>query len=427
MTANTGIYPALPLPAELHIEILQHFTPEELLNCGLVSKTMFQYSKDNSLWKRHYIDWFSILPARDITDLKNALREEILTIRANIAKGRYTSQLFCDTNSYVSATSQRYISHFIVDNGVLFSRKYNDDFIEWNMQTNAPLYRIEPTRYYNQVQGVNFAGGKFFFGFSHTNDIKILSWDREAQRPLDLGYLEGHDQPVFRSTLVDQTLFSISYDKTVKMWDIESKQLLGTFPIPEVEDFDHIISRDSLFEDTSPCSAPLYTDRKLVIAIPNHGIAVLNIDTEKWNFIRPEKNQFLPALAVFKNTLVFEACDGTIEIWDLQTIELKGSLKGHHQGVSCLTFGNGYLFSAGEDHFSHHSIKAWNIETKELLHEFSEYEHPICALAYEKGKLFSADNGGIIRAYDFRNTSVDESQTKPSNLFSVFEEYCTLF
>lgn len=59
--------------------------------------------------------------------------------------------------------------------------------------------------------------------------------------------------------------------------------------------------------------------------------------------------------------LIFTACDKTITIWDLITLEVQGILKSHKDEVRTIHNHNDYLFSGGKGLANSGSLLIWDL------------------------------------------------------------------
>lgn len=434
LAATFAKYNTLPLPPELQTHVLQYLSPWELVICSLASKAMYPFCNDDLLWKRFYIERHSAFQSEQIENYKDALRQKTQTY-ANIgSKGDFEEKSFPNTLStcdpvYCAMPQYNipYIHELVVHRGKLFARNWREVLTVWDVTTGKLLKEI-PLEFANLhgVHGITFASGKFFFG--HNKQIRIWSWNEEDQTVTELSSLQGHEATVFRTALFGKTLFSLSCDQTVKMWDIESNKLLESFnfdvKIPQQIDENPILISHSrrtleidLNKNTSPCTALTFANEKLFIAIKNHGIKILDIKAKQWQQI--EDNNEITALAVFNNQLVSGCSNGAIQIGDIQACEQLCSLRPPHVAkVQVICTAGKYLFSAAYDG----KIKVWDMVAKKCLFEFvKQHRSPICALTYDKGNLFSADNNGVVRAL---NLNIDPSNPPPA---SKSTRFCTLF
>ncbi|KAJ4824669.1 hypothetical protein Tsubulata_047516 [Turnera subulata] len=109
--------------------------------------------------------------------------------------------------------------------------------------------------------------------------------------------------------------------------------------------------------------------------------------------------------------------DGTVKVWDMETLGCRQSLKAHDNAVmSLLCLGDGYLVSASLDN----TLKVWALTAKdgsfELIHTHEE-QHGIlklCGMLDSHGKpvLLCSCNDDCVRLYDL------ESFTYRATIFS---------
>jgi WD40 repeat protein len=73
-----------------------------------------------------------------------------------------------------------------------------------------------------------------------------------------------------------------------------------------------------------------------------------------------------------------------IRAWNIETAETRVFM-GHKGWVLCLVINNGRLFSASDDR----TIRVWDIQTARCLEEFLGHDDGIGCLAFADGMLYS--------------------------------------
>lgn len=63
------------------------------------------------------------------------------------------------------------------------------------------------------------------------------------------------------------------------------------------------------------------------------------------------------ALAVHGNHLFSGGDDKSIKVWDIESCKMVDDLVAHENGVTCLTFANGDLYTGSYDHY----IFTWDL------------------------------------------------------------------
>jgi WD40 repeat protein len=188
-------------------------------------------------------------------------------------------------------------------------------------------------------------------------------------------------------------LASGSTDRSIKLWDLESGQLIHTFVGRSL--FSKMGHGDRISALTfSPDGTLLFSgsddgtikewninNRKLIntLPAPGWGVSALTITEEDW-------------------TLVSGSGDGVVHLWDLERQALKASLNQHQDWVSGLILStDGHtLISSSYDK----KICLWDLKSDRLLHTLEGHTERVNAIAVTADwqTLLSADRG--IRIWD---------------------------
>jgi len=64
------------------------------------------------------------------------------------------------------------------------------------------------------------------------------------------------------------------------------------------------------------------------------------------------------------------ACDKIINLWDLTSLQIITTLKGHKDEIKALHFGNDLLFSAGKGSATNGAILTWDIRNSKYEEKF---------------------------------------------------------
>lgn len=232
-----------------------------------------------------------------------------------------------------------------------------------------------------QDQGKKFFSGSF-------GEIKI--WSKED---FNLIYtLLGHNDYITHmevfprkvNSLIDQSykdyLFSSSYDKTIKIWDIQKFLCVSTLSGHN----DHIncfiqnepgylisCSSDKSIKfwniDEEKCylslddahDRPIYsltkTDDGKIVSSSFYNIKVYDIKKKKCDTIYSDKNQGVYKLVMLPFNKLISASFKYINFWDLEKNIFLYSIEAHNNYITCLLIINNRLFSAGDDG----NIKIW--------------------------------------------------------------------
>ncbi len=146
----------------------------------------------------------------------------------------------------------------------------------------------------------------------------VFKW--EEQRTSNI--LQGHDEIVWAVEVAGSRLFSASADKTIRVWDIDSKRCtqvrIGYLAHSSIHRF---------LTSKQPCLT-CFTCRAQVLE--DHTRPVLSLE-------------------VYGNKLFSGSYDYSIRVWNLTTLQRTHTLTGHTDAVRALAVANGKLFSGSYD------------------------------------------------------------------------------
>ena len=155
---------------------------------------------------------------------------------------------------------------------------------------------------------------------------------------------EGHTGPVFCLKYDDRLLISGSFDRTVKVWDIKSGELLNTL----VHHDEPIIN--------------LTFDRNMLVICPENGpVSVWDILTPLDVKIRPAFGRKIGRshLVEFDEKYIISiSARKTIKVWETSTCELFWKFKGNYV-IECLQYRRPFFILSCSDL----SLIIWNVDT----------------------------------------------------------------
>ena len=198
--------------------------------------------------------------------------------------------------------------------------------------------------------------------------------------------LSGHTDGV-KSVAISpsgQTIFSCSWDNTIKVWNLQSSKALEDgllYTLPGSEAGVNCICLDS--------------DRQILAAGDEGG------NLQLWNLENPENFRSLTAhkngiksiaITTDGNILATGSADETIKLWYLATGELLHTLEGHAEWVKSLAISpdGKTLFSGAQDR----TIKLWNLQTGELLNTLEGHWDEVTSIAISRDGNTLVSGGG---------------------------------
>lgn len=214
----------------------------------------------------------------------------------------------------------------------------------------------------------------------HSSSINAIAFSREgklasgsADRTVKL-WMDGRQLCTFsgHSGLIDTVAFSPngrfvvsgSWDYTIKIWDIETQELVQT-----------------LSEHSGWIKSIVFSPdgKKLISGSADKTLKVWNWETGKVEKVFEHKS-IIHAVAISPDgqLLASGSADKTLKIWNLKTGELQ-LIDGHSDAVNALVFSSsGQIIISGS---ADKTLKIWHINNGKLLHTLNSHSEAINSLA----------------------------------------------
>lgn len=152
-------------------------------------------------------------------------------------------------------------------------------------------------------------------------------------------------------------LASGSWDKTIKIWNLETTELIGTL---------------TGHSDRVNSVAISYDGKMLVSGSSDETIKFWNLHNGDLLCTFPGHSMEVNSVAINPKGLVIASCggaDNTIKLWNLRSGELLRTLKGHSDNVNSVVFSpDGKILASGS---SDATSKVWDVESGKLLRTLS--------------------------------------------------------
>ncbi|MBE9181566.1 serine/threonine protein kinase [Oculatella sp. LEGE 06141] len=228
---------------------------------------------------------------------------------------------------------------------------------------------------------------KTFVSGSYDRTIKV--WDLQSGALLDT--LEGHQDAV-RDVAISTdgtTLVSGSGDKTIKVWDLQTRQVLRT-----------------LSGHSGPVWSVSISPDKTTIASGSYDgtIKIWNLNTGEMIRALPDHYDSVWSVAISPNgqTLVSGSYDGTLRVWNVRTGEELHTLRGHTDAVRAVAVSaDSQLVASGS---WDKTVRIWDLQTGELLRTLSGHSDRVVSVAIDPaGKtLASGSLDKTIKVWDLQ-------------------------
>lgn len=160
----------------------------------------------------------------------------------------------------------------------------------------------------------------------------------------------GHTDGVLTLKYDHKFMFTGSYDKTVKVWDVHTGKLIRT-----------------LESHTQGVKALAFDEQKLITGSSDNTIKVWNYHTGQCISTYRGHNDSVLAVDFHKKTIVSGSADTTIKMWNVETRTCI-ALRGHTEAVNSVKIHpqSKTIFSASDDN----TARMWDMATQQTLMVF---------------------------------------------------------
>ena len=266
-------------------------------------------------------------------------------------------------------------------------------------QENQPLRTL--TGHSAWVYSVAISpNGQTIASGSYDKTIKI--WNVQTG---EVNTLIGHGNAISSLAISSngKLLVSGSWDRKIKLWNLETRELLRTFT-GHSDDVESVaISPDN---------------QTIVSGSYDKTIKIWNLQTGKLiRTLNSSDNVRSVAISPDGQTVATSSGDGKIMIWQLNTGKLKIPLAAHNKAVTSVAFSpdGKILASSSEDG----TIKLWDMQTGQLTYILKGHDRAILSVAFspdsqtlassgedEKIKLWNTKTGELLRNLASHNKAV---------------------
>ena len=227
-------------------------------------------------------------------------------------------------------------------------------------------------------------GGQYFVTASNEGIIKV--WESATGR--NLYTIDGHEDRVTNCVVtINDEFISCSEDCTIKLWDLESGNLIKMFSHESSINFFDINLEKNI----------------LASACGDHLIMIWDLEDNSSNLYSLSKHKSEVTcckLSPDGNYLVSSASDSEIILWENKDgkYTYKKSLNGHKESIShCCFLNSNYIISSSLDS----TIRIWNISTgKNSLTFQSDSPINTINITSDKEYVFSGNQNGEIEIWN---------------------------
>ncbi|MER3588278.1 MAG: hypothetical protein C4322_08850, partial [Mastigocladus sp. ERB_26_1] len=233
---------------------------------------------------------------------------------------------------------------------------------------------------------------------SGSTDKTIKLWDVTTGQVIKT--LTGHNNGVFSIAFSpdSKTIASGGADKTIKLWDVTTGQVIKTFSGHEDTVYSIAFSPDG----KTIASGSVDQTIKLWDVVAGKAIKTLtgHVDTVNSVIFGPDGNLIASA-----------SDDKTIKVWDVTTGKAR-TLTGYDTGVTSVAFSpDGNMIISGDDS----TVKLWDVTTSKLIKTLTGHSDSITSVVFSPdGKtIASSSNDKKIKIWD---VSSSNSKTLTKNV-----------
>ncbi|MCC5897503.1 MAG: hypothetical protein JJU32_06235 [Phormidium sp. BM_Day4_Bin.17] len=282
----------------------------------------------------------------------------------------------------------------------------------WDMQTGELLQSLEG--HSAQVNNVQFSDdGRQVVSASSDETVKL--WDVQTGELLQS--FEGHSGRVNNVQFSGdgRQVVSASWDGTVKLWDVQTGELLQSL---------EYVGNPQFSRDGRQVSSLLHYRIVLYRndAASSHRIEKVIVklwDVQTGELLNSFEDDFgediFALLSPDGRQVVLASADGTMKLWDVQTGELLHAFDGHSSPVKTAQFSKDgrQVLSASEDR----TMKLWDVQTGELLHAFDGHSNWVNSVQFSEDghQVVSASSDGTVKLWDVQTGELLQSLEGHSN------------
>ena len=232
---------------------------------------------------------------------------------------------------------------------------------------------------------------KYVISASWDNTLKV--WDLQSGEILRT--LTGHSDSVNAVAITSDSKYVISgsRDKTLKVWDLQTGEILRTLT-------GH--SRWVL-------AVAVTADSKYVISgSPDKTLKVWDLQTGEILRTLTGHSRWVLAVAVTADSkyVISGSPDKTLKVWDLQTGEILRTLTGHSHSVRAVstTPDSKYVISGSDDN----TLKVWDLQTGEILRTLTGQRSRIYGVAItpDSKYVISGSGDNTLKVWDLQTGEV---------------------
>ena len=262
--------------------------------------------------------------------------------------------------------------------------------------------------------------------------------------------MHGHTRQVTCLQFYGDCVYSGSVDKTVRIWNINSRSCVATLKGHYATVWSIAVDHEKIITgaadndmriwdpETFECLKTIHGHKRTVRHIFLDGTLFSTSSTDEtvslWRVISKGERKFRRVDRVCKlrghrctvnvakfraSDLVSGGADGRILTWDLRTEKILRDISAHEGSVRDLQFDSTRIISAGADN----RVLIHDYATGDRLHVLRGHSDAVLALQFDTRRMITVSADATIRHWHFRKPTTDEVMLKK---YHAFEEGETL-
>lgn len=273
------------------------------------------------------------------------------------------------------------------DENKLITGSLDNTMKVWNWRTGQLIRTLHG--HTQGVIGLHLAG-KLLASGSSDNTIMVHDFTRYQRRQL-----VGHTDWVnaVKIDLPSRTLFSASDDMTVRLWDLDTNQVIRTYKghvgqVQQVLPLPHEFEIDE--EDFAPNSNDVSDDAS--VASGNSSQSAISASHQEPTFFPNDPDRPNPPSYMLTGSL-----DGTIRLWHVPSGRCVHRFFGHVEGIWSIAADSLRLVSGAEDK----TIKIWDPRTGKHERTLTGHTGPVTCVGLSDERVISGSEDGTVRVHCF--------------------------
>lgn len=208
-------------------------------------------------------------------------------------------------------------------------------------------------------------------------------------------YLNGHQDSVYCVQFDERFVITGSRDRTIRIWDIRTGELLRIIGVSHARDVDRMAS--AVIANQQTLTGPM----NIVNPTPR-------TDDDMYYVPDVLHNASILCLQYDKDILVTGSSDCSLIVWDLHTWQPIRKLSEHRAGVLDIAFDDVKIVSCSKDG----TICVWDRVNGTLLSKLTGHRGPVNAVQMRGDRVVSASGEGCAKLWELRISNAGTSSAR---------------